>query len=69
MVNLRQRVRGAATPQMESTQLCPLYQPGGPVVIGMAEAQSMGAGSFQKDAAAAAMPGTGDVKVPIDAFQ
>jgi hypothetical protein len=48
------RERGAATPQMESTQLCPLYKPGGPVVIGMAEAQSMGAGSFQKDAVAAA---------------
>lgn len=48
------RERGAATPQMESTQLCPLYKPGGPVVIGMAEAQSMGAGSFQKDEVAAA---------------
>jgi len=48
------RERGAPTSQMESTQICPLYQPGGPSVIGMAEAQAMGAGSFQKDAAAAA---------------
>lgn len=55
------RERGAATPQMESTQLCPLYKPGGPVVIGMAEAQSMGAGSFQKDEAAAAAAAKAEV--------
>lgn len=48
------RERGAATPQMESTDLCPLYKPGGPVVIGMAEAMAAGAGSFQRDAEAAA---------------
>ena len=48
------RERGAATPQMESTQVCPLYQPGGPVVIGASQAQSMGAGSFRKDEAASA---------------
>ena len=39
------KVRGAAGPQMESTQLCGLYQPGGPSVLGMS-------GSFQRDASA-----------------
>lgn len=49
------RERGAPTPQMESTQLCPLYQPGGPAILGMAEVEAaIGAGSFQKDAEAAA---------------
>jgi hypothetical protein len=49
------RERGAPTPQMESTQLCPLYQPGGPAILGMAEVEAaVGAGSFQKDEAAAA---------------
>jgi len=40
------KVRGAAGPQMESTQVCSLYQPGGPSVLGMS------GGSFQRDAAA-----------------
>lgn len=49
------RERGAPTPQMESTQLCPLYQPGGPSVLGQAEVEAaVGMGSFQKDAEAAA---------------
>jgi hypothetical protein len=42
---MKWKERGAPTPQMESTQLCPLYQPGGPSVLG--------AGSFQRDEAAA----------------
>lgn len=46
---MKWRERGAATPQMESTQLCPLYQPGGPTVMGM-----QAAGSFQRDEVAAA---------------
>jgi hypothetical protein len=37
------KVRGAAGPQMESTQVCNLYQPGGPSVLGMS-----GDGSFQR---------------------
>lgn len=40
------KVRGAAGPQMESTQVCSLYQPGGPSVLGMS------GGSFQRDAVA-----------------
>lgn len=49
------RERGAPTPQMESTQLCPLYQPGGPSILGQAAVEAaVGAGSFQKDAEAAA---------------
>lgn len=40
------KVRGAAGPQMESTQVCSLYQGGGPSVLGMS------GGSFQRDATA-----------------
>ncbi len=43
------RKRGAPTPQMESTSVCRLYEPGGPSVVG-----SQPAGSFQRDQVAAA---------------
>jgi hypothetical protein len=54
---MKWKERGAPTPQMDSTQLCPLYKPGGPSILGE--------GSFQRDEAAAKAALAGE-KMQID---